>query len=126
MQEGYHGSWQRARLPEKSEQFCLKMPIIVGDRLLGRLEIIGNAKSMPIVETLDQLNDRFAELHSQIIELLQTVEADSNGEKVPSLLVSDDSKVIEVMHEGESHGQTSSPRRERSQLSKIGGQPALS
>jgi UDP-GlcNAc:undecaprenyl-phosphate/decaprenyl-phosphate GlcNAc-1-phosphate transferase len=77
MQEGYHGSWQRARLPEKSEQFSLKLPIIVGDRLAGRLEIIGNAKVSPMVETLDQLNDRFVELQNQIHDLLVTVHSDA-------------------------------------------------
>jgi UDP-GlcNAc:undecaprenyl-phosphate/decaprenyl-phosphate GlcNAc-1-phosphate transferase len=77
MQEGYHGSWQRARLPEKSEQFSLKLPIIVGDRMAGRLEIIGNAKLNPVAETLEQLNDRFVELQTQIAELLRSVEGDA-------------------------------------------------
>jgi len=74
IQEGYHGSWQHARLPEKSSQLCMKLPIFVGERLVGRLELIGNAKSLSIVETLDQLNDRLRELHVQIQLLIETMD----------------------------------------------------
>ena len=73
MQEGYHGSWRRARQPEKSSQLSLKMPIFIHERFVGRLELTGNARSASIVETLDQLNDRMRELYIQIQQLIETM-----------------------------------------------------
>jgi UDP-GlcNAc:undecaprenyl-phosphate GlcNAc-1-phosphate transferase len=96
MQEGYHGSWQRARLPEKSEQFCLKMPIYLEDRLVGRLEIVGSAKNQCTVEMLEQLSDRFMELQSQVRQLIRTVGMDEPA----TLSISDDSTRIPVASSG--------------------------
>lgn len=74
MQEGYHGSWQRSRLPEKSEQLSLKVPIFLGERLVGRLELIGNASKPSTLGALDQIGDRMVELKAQIRRLIDTVE----------------------------------------------------
>jgi len=84
IQEGYHGSWQRARLPEKSFQLSMKLPIFVCGRLVGRLELIGNARSVSIVETLDQLNDRLRELHVQIELLIETMDESKTKESALS------------------------------------------
>ncbi len=73
MQEGYHGSWRRARQPEKSSQLSLKMPIFIDERLVGRLELTGDARSTSIVETLDQLNDRMRELYVQVQQLIEAI-----------------------------------------------------
>lgn len=76
MQEGYHGSWERSRLPDKSEQLILKLPIFLDDRLVGKFELIGNASKASTVGMLDQFNDRFVELRSQIARLINTVESE--------------------------------------------------
>lgn len=85
MQEGYHGSWQRSRLPEKSEQLSLKMPIYLDNKCVGRLELVGNARSASTVETLEQLTDRFAELLTQIRMLIETVAPAASREWFESL-----------------------------------------
>jgi UDP-GlcNAc:undecaprenyl-phosphate GlcNAc-1-phosphate transferase len=72
MEEGYHGSWQRSRLPDKAEQLYLKLPIFIGNRLVGRLEVIGCANSSSLQDTLEQLNDRFSDLHTEIERLVQS------------------------------------------------------
>jgi len=92
MQEGFHGSWQRSRLPEKSEQFSLKMPIYLEDRLVGRLELIGNAKNQCTVELLEQMSDRFTELQAQVRHLIRTVGMDEPS----AALAPDDSTRIPV------------------------------
>jgi len=79
MQEGYHGSWERSRLPEKSEQLCLKLPIFLGDRLVGRFELIGDAKKPSVIGAFEQIHDRFLELKSQISRLIDTVELEVAG-----------------------------------------------
>jgi len=76
MQEGYHGSWERSRLPEKSQQLIIKLPIFLGERLVGKFELIGDASKASTEGVLDQLNDRFLELRSQIRRLIDTVESE--------------------------------------------------
>jgi len=66
MEEGYHGSWQRSQLPEKSERMCLQLPLYLNDRLIGRVEVIGNAKNPVALSALDQMSDRIHELQTQI------------------------------------------------------------
>ncbi len=72
MQEGYHGSWRRSRQPDKASQLVMKLPIFIGENLVARLEVIGNAKSEYILETLDLLHDRLGELRFQINHLIET------------------------------------------------------
>ncbi len=73
MQEGYHGSWQRSRLPEKSQQLVLKMPLYLDTKMVGRIEVIASAQSPEIMETLDLLSDRFRELQHQVQFLVDKV-----------------------------------------------------
>ncbi len=120
MQEGYHGSWRRSRLPELSEQLCLKMPIYLDGRLVGRLEVIGNAKSSVIIETLDQLNDRFRELLTQIRVLIETVGSDDSTTCLTPVLPAEvsDASFVPVGAPEQSN------RTDRTLVSRS-GQPAL-
>lgn len=97
VQEGYHGSWQHARLPEKSSQLCMKLPIFVGERLVGRLELIGNAQSSCIVETLDQLNDRLRELHVQIQLLIETMDESKTKESALTSALDSRSRISPIV-----------------------------
>jgi UDP-GlcNAc:undecaprenyl-phosphate GlcNAc-1-phosphate transferase len=72
MHEGYHGAWQRSRMPDKSDQATLKLPIYVEQRLVGRLEVICDAKSATLNDTLQLLLDRASELSEQIKRLIET------------------------------------------------------
>ncbi len=71
MQEGYHGSWRRSRMPDKVDQASLKMPIFVDDRLVGRLEAIGDARRVDITNTLQLLIERTQDLDAQIQLLME-------------------------------------------------------
>ncbi|MGV3482795.1 MAG: hypothetical protein ACO1RT_00100, partial [Planctomycetaceae bacterium] len=131
MQEGYHGSWQRSRLPERSEQLMLKMPIYLNEKLVGRLELIGNAKASSIVETLDQLNDRFAELLSQIQKLIDTVAPASGREGLelinacPSPGDGDQALAADCISETNGMANTSYRQDRPSPAKSLVGQPAL-
>lgn len=70
MQEGYHGSWRRAKMPEKAEQATVKLPLFVDKRLVGRLEAIGDARVANIGDTLQLLIERAEDLDWQIQRLL--------------------------------------------------------
>lgn len=75
--EGYHGAWQRSRMPEKCDQASLKLPIYVDARLVGRLEVICNAKSPSLYDTMQLLMDRSEELSKQIKRLMEIDEKPS-------------------------------------------------
>jgi UDP-GlcNAc:undecaprenyl-phosphate GlcNAc-1-phosphate transferase len=72
MHEGYHGAWRRSQMPDKTDQASLKLPIYVDQRLVGRLEVICNAKSPSLNITLQLLLDRASELSDQIKRLMDT------------------------------------------------------
>lgn len=127
MQEGYHGSWQRSRLPERSEQLLLRMPIYLNNKLVGRLEVVGNAKASSIVDTLDQLNDRFAELLAQIQLLIDTVAPTASREWLESVNASssqldgEDAAAVDLETNGVAK---SSHRQDLSSKTNLAGQPA--
>lgn len=72
MHEGYHGAWQRSRMPDKTDQATVKLPIYVDQRLVGRLEVICDAKSPTLNDTMQLLLDRAYELSEQIKRLIDT------------------------------------------------------
>jgi len=80
MHEGYHGAWRRSRMPDKPDQATLKLPIYVDQRLVGRLEVICNANSASLHDTLQLLLDRASELSFQIKRLME------NDGRLPELL----------------------------------------
>lgn len=43
LEEGYHGSWQRSRLPDRSERWTVSIPVFGGGKIAGRVEVVGHA-----------------------------------------------------------------------------------
>lgn len=78
MHEGYHGAWQRSRMPEKADQATLKLPIYVDQRLVGRLEVTCNAKAPALHDSLQLLLERASELSEQIKQLIDTEACSQN------------------------------------------------
>jgi UDP-GlcNAc:undecaprenyl-phosphate GlcNAc-1-phosphate transferase len=72
MHEGYHGAWQRARMPEKPDQASIRLPIYVDDRLVGRLEATCDGRKSDFGDTMLLLVDRGQELSDQIRRLMET------------------------------------------------------
>jgi len=75
MQEGYHGSWRRVQMPDKADQACLRLPLFMDGRLVGRLEAIGDGRSLDIGQTLQLLIERSEDLDAQIERLMHGEEA---------------------------------------------------
>jgi len=70
MQEGYHGSWRRVQMPDKSDQAHLRLPLFMDGRLVGRLEAIADGRTLDIGHTLQLLLERSADLDAQIERLM--------------------------------------------------------
>ncbi len=75
LHEGFHGSWQRVRLPDKIEQLVLKMPVMVNERQVGKLEIVGNGCHPGIIQSLEVLASRLHDLQPDIARLLEEAAA---------------------------------------------------
>jgi UDP-GlcNAc:undecaprenyl-phosphate GlcNAc-1-phosphate transferase len=58
LHEGFHANWHVERMPEYSERWYVRLPLIHDERVLGRLEFIGQHSES---ETLDLMN-RITEL----------------------------------------------------------------
>jgi UDP-GlcNAc:undecaprenyl-phosphate GlcNAc-1-phosphate transferase len=65
LHEGFHADWHRSRMPEYSERWSFRLPLLRDGRVLGRLEFVGRHHER---ETLQVI--------SQLTELLETMRAD--------------------------------------------------
>src|SRR6056297_85047 len=70
MHEGYHGAYQRARMPDRADQVILRLPIRGHDRNVGHLEVIGNGQSPAIHEVLELLVERLKDLQPEVERLM--------------------------------------------------------
>ncbi|WP_164102800.1 MraY family glycosyltransferase [Candidatus Laterigemmans baculatus] len=72
--EGYHGFWSRGRLPEKSEQWSMRLPIICDRRPVGRLEVIGQAGSESEYQSLETFTHLISGMQPAIDALVHALE----------------------------------------------------
>lgn len=72
--EGYHGFWSRGRLPEKAEQWSMRLPIICDRRPVGRLEVIGQAGSESEYQSLETFTHLLGEMQPAIDVLVHALE----------------------------------------------------
>jgi UDP-GlcNAc:undecaprenyl-phosphate GlcNAc-1-phosphate transferase len=79
LHEGYHATWQNTRLPEKSMQMSLCVPLyasrgVRGQVAIGRLEVIAAAGDSRIYERISDLGDRLVDLAPQIDRIIEDLE----------------------------------------------------
>ncbi len=72
MQEGYHGSWRRSRLPERFNQVALRVPIVVNTHVVGTLEAMGDAEQPGFLDAFEQLIERIRDLTPEVQYLIST------------------------------------------------------
>jgi UDP-GlcNAc:undecaprenyl-phosphate GlcNAc-1-phosphate transferase len=71
--EGYHGAWIRKPLPDRSEQWSVKLPIICNERVVGRLDIAGQAVGTSQLESLESFSFLIEELQPAIERLVCSI-----------------------------------------------------
>lgn len=77
MEEGFHGTWQRAKMPERDERWNTSLPIYAGGRLAGRLDVMGPSENAESILTVSKLIEFVDDLIPQIERLM-----DSGAEQV--------------------------------------------
>lgn len=73
--EGYHGFWSRGRLPDKADQWSVRLPIICQRRSVGRLEIIGQAEGESQLESLESFSFLISEMQPAIESLVCSLDS---------------------------------------------------
>jgi UDP-GlcNAc:undecaprenyl-phosphate GlcNAc-1-phosphate transferase len=68
--EGYHGFWSRGEMPEKHDQWSVKLPVICQRRSVGRLVIIGHAAGQSQLESLEVFSHLISQMQPEIERLV--------------------------------------------------------
>lgn len=68
--EGYHGLWARGEMPEKAEQWSVRLPIFCEQRSIGRIEIVGHCVGTNQIESLESFSYLISELQPEIERLV--------------------------------------------------------
>ncbi len=66
LHEGFHAQWNKRELPESSERWILKFPLMLQGEHYGVLEFIGKQQESETLLTLAQLTELLDSLHSQL------------------------------------------------------------
>jgi len=74
LEEGFHGTWQRSKLPDRHDCWNAGMPIHVSQRMAGRVDIVGPASAGQALPTLAKFVELIEDLIPQI-ELLVASDA---------------------------------------------------
>ncbi|MCA9131482.1 MAG: hypothetical protein KDB22_30595, partial [Planctomycetales bacterium] len=69
LEEGFHGTWQRSKMPDRHDCWNTGMPIHVSQRMAGRIDIVGPAGVGQALPTLAKFLELVEDLIPQI-ELL--------------------------------------------------------
>ncbi|MEZ6134929.1 MAG: MraY family glycosyltransferase [Pirellulaceae bacterium] len=71
LEEGFHGSWQRSRQPDRLERWSTSLPIHASGRIAGRLDVIGPATTGATLGAITKLVELLEDLTPQVEHLLQ-------------------------------------------------------
>ncbi len=77
LEEGFHGSWHRSRLPDRLERWSASLPIHAEERIAGRIDIVGPASTSATLGTLAKLVELLEDLSPQVESLLSPVESEA-------------------------------------------------
>lgn len=74
LHEGYHAEWKKNVLPEYSERWSLKIPLMLQDRVFGHLEFIGKQQEGETLCTLARLTELLDVMQTDLQSLIQDFE----------------------------------------------------
>lgn len=71
LEEGYHGTWQRSKMPDRHERWTTGLPIYADGRLAGRLDVMGPAMNKEALGSIGKLIELVEDLVPQVELLLE-------------------------------------------------------
>ncbi len=75
LEEGFHGTWQRSKMPDRHERWSTSLPIFAAGRISGRIDIVGPAASGQAIGSIGKLVELVEDLVPQIEVLLAPANA---------------------------------------------------
>lgn len=89
LEEGYHGTWQRSRLPDRLERWSATLPVFGDGQIAGRIEVVGRAIEGEAQGTLVRLTSLVEEVTPVIEQILQAegnakVDESQDAKSVPA------------------------------------------
>jgi UDP-GlcNAc:undecaprenyl-phosphate/decaprenyl-phosphate GlcNAc-1-phosphate transferase len=88
MQEGFHASWYRAKMPDVSERWQTKIPIVSSSKVVGRLEIAAPLGGEPAYRLMSLAAEMMESLENHIQRVI-----DDSSTPVPPLSDGTDSNI---------------------------------
>ncbi len=71
LHEGFHASWHKNKLPEFSERWSLRLPVVSKTKVLGRIEVLGHHQNADTYAVMTALAEMLNELQSGIQNLVE-------------------------------------------------------
>jgi UDP-GlcNAc:undecaprenyl-phosphate GlcNAc-1-phosphate transferase len=70
LHEGFHASWHKNKMPEFSERWFVKLPVVSEARVLGRIEAFGHHQDANTFVVMSALAEMLEELQPSIHSLV--------------------------------------------------------
>ena len=87
LHEGFHASWHKNKLPEFSERWFLRLPVVSKTKVLGRIEVIGHHQDADTYAVMVSLSEMLKELQPGIQALVDDFTAENTLPKPKKDLV---------------------------------------
>ncbi len=78
LEEGFHGTWQQRRQPDRMERWSTSLPIHASGRIAGRLDISGPATNGHTLASISKLVLLLEDLTPQVEALLRPLQAEDS------------------------------------------------
>lgn len=76
LEEGFHGSWHRSKMPDRQERWNVNLPIFAGDRIAGSVHLCGLAERDNMLGSLNRLTMLIEDVGPQIEHVIAPVISD--------------------------------------------------
>ncbi len=77
LEEGFHGTWRRGKMPDKVERWSTSLPIFAAGRMAGRLDVVGLAVHDEAFSPVAKLLELVEDLVPQIELIMDSPATDS-------------------------------------------------
>jgi UDP-GlcNAc:undecaprenyl-phosphate/decaprenyl-phosphate GlcNAc-1-phosphate transferase len=81
LHEGFHASWHKNRMPDAAERWHVALPVVSDDRILGRIEAIGQHQAANTFAVMSSLAEMLEELQPSIRMVVNSFEPKKPIEK---------------------------------------------
>lgn len=85
LHEGFHANWQHNRMPEFSQRWSVRLPLIHQDRVLGRLEFVGKHEDSETLAILSRLTELLEAMRLDIDSMIEEFVAAKSNDAAESL-----------------------------------------